>query len=284
MGQACWAGGGASVGASGVRYSGLRTAAGTASPRRRYAIARRWCVDPRGRRRSIGPRGAPTWHGPRAGRSVRARSVTTVGPRGAPTWHGPRVFRDHAWAARCAHWHGPCASRDTSRASAMVGAMGIELHAQVWGPTAARLRERARALEAVGFHGASVPDHLAPGLAPPLTACAALADASERLRIGTMVLNNDLRHPAVLAREAAGLADLSGGRFELGLGAGYMQARVRPCRPALRPRRRARRAPVRVRAGAARACSTARPSPSRASTTPCARSASTRRRLRACRS
>ena len=39
-----------------------------------------------------------------------------------------------------------------------------------------------------------------------------------------MVLNNDLRHPAVLAREAAGLADLSGGRFELGLGAGYMQA------------------------------------------------------------
>ena len=101
--------------------------------------------------------------------------------------------------------------------------MGIELHGQVWGPTVARLRERARALEAAGFHGASVPDHLAPGLAPPLTACAALADASERLRIGTMVLNNDLRHPAVLAREAAGLADLSGGRFELGLGAGYMQ-------------------------------------------------------------
>ena len=38
-----------------------------------------------------------------------------------------------------------------------------------------------------------------------------------------MVLNNDLRHPVVLAREAAGLADLSGGRFELGLGAGYAQ-------------------------------------------------------------
>src|SRR4051812_14382959 len=102
--------------------------------------------------------------------------------------------------------------------------MGIELHAQVWGPTAALLRERARTAEAVGFHGVSVPDHLAPGLAPALTACAVLADASERLRIGTMVLNNDLRHPAVLAREAAGLADLSGGRFELGLGAGYMQA------------------------------------------------------------
>ena len=76
--------------------------------------------------------------------------------------------------------------------------MGIELHAQVWGPTAARLRERARVLEAAGFHGASVPDHLAPGLAPPLTACATLADASERLRIGTMVLNNDLRHPCLL--------------------------------------------------------------------------------------
>jgi probable F420-dependent oxidoreductase len=55
-------------------------------------------------------------------------------------------------------------------------------------------------------------------------ACTALAAASERLRIGTMVLNNDLRHPVVLAREAAGLDDLSGGRFELGLGAGYAQA------------------------------------------------------------
>jgi probable F420-dependent oxidoreductase len=52
-------------------------------------------------------------------------------------------------------------------------------------------------------------------------ACAAVAEATETARVGPLVLNNDFRHPSVLAREAAALSDLAGGRFELGLGAGY---------------------------------------------------------------
>ena len=64
-----------------------------------------------------------------------------------------------------------------------------------------------------------MPDHLGsqfavgPGLA-------AVAAATTRLRIGTFVLQNDLRHPAFTAMEAATLDVLSNGRFELGLGAG----------------------------------------------------------------
>ena len=50
------------------------------------------------------------------------------------------------------------------------------------------------------------------------------ADATKSLRVGTNVLNNDLRHPVLLARETATLDLLTDGRFELGLGAGYVQA------------------------------------------------------------
>jgi probable F420-dependent oxidoreductase len=50
---------------------------------------------------------------------------------------------------------------------------------------------------------------------------AAIANATSRLRIGTFVLNNDLRHPALLAHELATLDRLSGGRLEIGLGAGW---------------------------------------------------------------
>ena len=56
----------------------------------------------------------------------------------------------------------------------------------------------------------------------PLSTCAVLLEATERVRVGPLVLNNDLRHPVVLAREAAALAEFSGGRFELGLGAGHI--------------------------------------------------------------
>src|SRR5260370_30620427 len=57
----------------------------------------------------------------------------------------------------------------------------------------------------------------------PFSALAAAAAATECLRVGTMVLCNDFRHPAIVAHEAATLHELSGGRFELGLGAGWYQ-------------------------------------------------------------
>jgi len=83
--------------------------------------------------------------------------------------------------------------------------------------------DKARKVEALGYAVLLVPDHLAELLAP-LPALAAAAAATTRLRVGTAVLNNDFRHPALLAREAATLDLLSDGRLELGLGAGHMRS------------------------------------------------------------
>jgi probable F420-dependent oxidoreductase len=86
---------------------------------------------------------------------------------------------------------------------------------------AAAVRERAQWAESVGFSTVSIADHLVP-LPAPFSTLAMVAAATERLRIGTLVLNNDFRHPVIVAREAATLDWLSGGRMELGLGAGHM--------------------------------------------------------------
>lgn len=82
---------------------------------------------------------------------------------------------------------------------------------------------KARRLEDQGYATLGVPDHLATMLAP-MTALAAAAEATTRLRLATLVLNNDFRHPVLVAREAATLDVLSDGRFELGLGAGHMRS------------------------------------------------------------
>ncbi|MCK0175097.1 MULTISPECIES: TIGR03621 family F420-dependent LLM class oxidoreductase [Mycobacteriaceae] len=87
----------------------------------------------------------------------------------------------------------------------------------------AQTRQFARAVEAAGFDVLTFADHLMPAVAPFVGATAA-AVATERLRVGTLVLNNDFRHPVETAREAAGVAMVSDGRFELGLGAGHMKS------------------------------------------------------------
>jgi probable F420-dependent oxidoreductase len=83
--------------------------------------------------------------------------------------------------------------------------------------------EKARKLEDLGYAVLSVPDHLAE-LFAPLPALVSAAEATTRLRVGTYVLNNDLRHPVLVAREAATVDLLTDGRFQLGLGAGHMQS------------------------------------------------------------
>jgi probable F420-dependent oxidoreductase len=83
--------------------------------------------------------------------------------------------------------------------------------------------EKARRLEAIGYDLLNVPDHLA-DLPAPFPALVAAAAATTRLRVGTNVLNNDLRHPVLVAREAATVDLLSGGRLRLGLGAGSIRA------------------------------------------------------------
>lgn len=78
----------------------------------------------------------------------------------------------------------------------------------------------ARDAEAAGFDVVLVSDHVGPGVAPMVT-LSAIAQATERIRIGTLVLNHDMRNPVQVAWEAATLDRLSGGRLELGLGAGH---------------------------------------------------------------
>ncbi len=79
----------------------------------------------------------------------------------------------------------------------------------------------ARQVEDLGYATLTVSDHLDEQVAP-IAALMAAADATTTLRVGAMVFSNDYRHPVVLAKEAATLDALSGGRFELGLGAGWM--------------------------------------------------------------
>ena len=87
--------------------------------------------------------------------------------------------------------------------------------------TAAEWRERARAYEAMGYEALYLPDHFdqQPG---PIAALAAAASATAKLRIGSLVFDNDYRHPVVLAKEAATLDVLSDGRLDLGVGAGWL--------------------------------------------------------------
>jgi len=59
------------------------------------------------------------------------------------------------------------------------------------------------------------------GTLEPIVTLAALAPMTERVRLGTLVLSAGFRHPAVLAKSATAIDRLSGGRFELGLGAGW---------------------------------------------------------------
>jgi probable F420-dependent oxidoreductase len=93
-------------------------------------------------------------------------------------------------------------------------------------PTRAEWLDLARKSEDLGYSTLLLPDHLGRGVAP-LPALLAAAMATQRLRIGTIVLDNDFRHPAVLAKEAATIDLMTDGRLELGIGAGWMEADYR---------------------------------------------------------
>jgi probable F420-dependent oxidoreductase len=93
--------------------------------------------------------------------------------------------------------------------------------AEAWGTT-------ARQAEQLGYSTLFIRDHFIPDpfgdQFAPMIALMAAADATRTLRVGSLVLDNDYRHPVVLAKEAATLDVLSHGRFELGLGAGWAKA------------------------------------------------------------
>jgi probable F420-dependent oxidoreductase len=91
------------------------------------------------------------------------------------------------------------------------------------GLTAARrrstLEDTARRVEAMGYDVLHMADHLY--TTAPFPMLTAVAMATEKLRVGTFVLNAGFYRPALLARDVMSLRDLSDGRFELGLGTGY---------------------------------------------------------------
>lgn len=96
-----------------------------------------------------------------------------------------------------------------------------------------RVAEVASLAERLGFDSVWVSDHFFAsleryggdgtryGALEPLTTLAALAPRTERIRLGTLVLSAGFRHPAVVAKSATAIDVLSGGRLELGLGAGW---------------------------------------------------------------
>lgn len=80
--------------------------------------------------------------------------------------------------------------------------------------------QSAQELERLGYSTLFAPDHFDEGYGP-ITAMATAAAATTTLRVATAVLAADFRHPAVVARELASIDQLSQGRLEVGLGAGY---------------------------------------------------------------
>lgn len=87
--------------------------------------------------------------------------------------------------------------------------------------------DHVRRIEALGYSTLLLRDHFVPDFFgdqyAPLLSLMAAASVTTTLRLGTMVIDNDYRHPLLLAKEAATLDALSGGRFELGVGAGWLR-------------------------------------------------------------
>ena len=101
------------------------------------------------------------------------------------------------------------------------------------------IAEHARTAERLGFDSVWVSDHFLYSLAryggedaplgslEPLTTLAALAPLTERVRLGSLVLSAPFRHPSILAKSATAIDVLSGGRLDLGLGAGWYEDEFR---------------------------------------------------------
>ncbi len=110
----------------------------------------------------------------------------------AVTTYGGAVHRPFRFALQARGWHDPVAIADV-----------------------------ARRAEALGYEEIWSFDHI--GTVDPFVPLVVAALATERLRVGPLVLNNELHHPALLARTAATVDRLTGGRLVLGMGTGYAQ-------------------------------------------------------------
>lgn len=85
----------------------------------------------------------------------------------------------------------------------------------------AKLAVQASRAEQIGFDAVLAIDHL--GIGAPLPSLVAMAAAAPSIRVGTHVINASFHRPALLARELATVDSATGGRFDIGLGAGYAE-------------------------------------------------------------
>ena len=88
-------------------------------------------------------------------------------------------------------------------------------------PAGSTWEELARRAEGAGYSCLTMPDHFGNQLAP-MPALMAAAAVTTTLRVGALVFDNDYKHPLILAKELATIDALSGGRLEIGIGAGWM--------------------------------------------------------------
>ncbi len=88
--------------------------------------------------------------------------------------------------------------------------------------------QHVQQIESLGFSTFLIRDHFVPDFFgdqyAPLSALMMAASSTTTLRVGTMVIGNDYRHPAILAKEIATINAFSGGRFEFGIGAGWLKS------------------------------------------------------------
>lgn len=94
---------------------------------------------------------------------------------------------------------------------------GVQLSQPFAGMTWA---ESAQKVESLGYTSLFLPDHFGEQLAP-IAAMTAAAAATTTLKVGTLVFDNDFRHPVITAMETATIDHLYGGRIEVGIGAGW---------------------------------------------------------------
>ena len=91
-------------------------------------------------------------------------------------------------------------------------------------PSARDWRNLVTRVDAEGYDMIHMPQHRGSKGFSPLVGLSFVAGLSSRLRLGTLVIDNESVHPALVARDAATLDLLSGGRLELGIGAGWLEA------------------------------------------------------------